>query len=82
MQTISFSCRPAYGIILICINSRVEGMTMVCPQIICLNGTSSSGKTAIAKELQALLPKVYLNFSIDSILYSLPPSALARMTHG
>lgn len=56
---------------------------MVTPQIICLNGTSSAGKTAIAKQLQEkLLPTVYLNFSIDSILYTLPPSALYRMTHG
>lgn len=56
---------------------------MVSPQIICLNGTSSAGKTAIAKQLQKkLLPTIYLNFSIDSILYTLPPSALDRMTHG
>ncbi len=56
---------------------------MVSPQIICLNGTSSAGKTAIAKQLQEkLLPTIYLNFSIDSILYTLPPSALDRMTHG
>ncbi|MBX3331234.1 MAG: hypothetical protein KF722_12575 [Nitrospira sp.] len=55
---------------------------MVCPQIICLNGTSSSGKTAIAQKLQELLPRIYLNFAIDSILYALPGSALFRMTHG
>lgn len=55
---------------------------MACPQIICLNGTSSSGKTAIAQKLQELLPRIYLNFSIDSILYALPGSALFRMTHG
>ena len=56
---------------------------MIAPHIICLNGTSSAGKTAIAKQLQEkLLPTVYLNFSIDSILYTLPPSGLYRMTHG
>lgn len=55
---------------------------MVCPQVICLNGTSSSGKTTIAHKLQELLPEIYLNFSIDSILYALPGSALFRMTHG
>lgn len=55
---------------------------MKFPQIICLNGTSSSGKTAIAKELQESLPNVYLNFSIDNILYALPDRALFRMTHG
>jgi chloramphenicol 3-O phosphotransferase len=53
------------------------------PQVIVLNGTSSSGKTSIAKALQErLLPKLYLNFSIDSILYALPGSVLYRMTHG
>ncbi len=55
---------------------------MVYPQVICLNGTSSSGKTAIAQKLQELLPRIYLNFSIDSILYALPGNALFRMTHG
>jgi len=52
------------------------------PQIICLNGTSSSGKTALARALQELLPRIYLNFSIDSILYVLPEQALVRMTTG
>ena len=55
---------------------------MVFPQVICLNGTSSSGKTTIAHKLQELLPGIYLNFSIDNILYALPGSALFRMTHG
>jgi len=55
---------------------------MEFPQIISLNGTSSSGKTAIAKALQELLPRIYLNFSVDSILYALPDSALVRMTTG
>lgn len=50
--------------------------------IICLNGASSSGKSSIAKELQELLPGYVLNFSIDAILYALPPSALRRMTCG
>lgn len=60
-----------------------ERHDMITPQIICLNGTSSAGKTAIAKQLQEqLLPTIYLNFSIDSILYTVPPSALYRMTHG
>ncbi|MDF0667015.1 MAG: AAA family ATPase [Nitrospira sp.] len=55
---------------------------MVYPQVIYLNGTSSSGKTTITHKLQELLPRIYLNFSIDSILYTLPGSALFRMTHG
>lgn len=53
------------------------------PQVILLNGASSAGKTSIAKELQELLlPDLYLNYSIDSILYALPPSVLKRMTTG
>ncbi len=52
-------------------------------QVIHINGTSSSGKTAIAKALQEkLLPLIYLNFSIDSVLYALPGSALKRMISG
>ena len=48
-----------------------------------LNGTSSSGKTTIARAFQeAALPRVFLNFSIDSILYALPPSAVTRITAG
>jgi chloramphenicol 3-O phosphotransferase len=50
--------------------------------IICLNGPSSSGKTAIAKELQELFGGYPLYFSIDNLLYSLPPSALKRMMTG
>lgn len=52
------------------------------PRCILLNGTSSSGKTSLAKALQELLPVMYLNFSIDSILYALPPSDLAAMIEG
>ncbi|MGZ3768577.1 MAG: phosphotransferase-like protein [Bdellovibrio sp.] len=39
--------------------------------IIYLNGTSSSGKTSIAHELQKLIQRPTLYFSIDTILYSL-----------
>ncbi len=52
------------------------------PQAILLNGTSSSGKTTIARELQEHLELQYLNFSIDSILYTLPPSDLRAMIKG
>ncbi|MCE2572036.1 chloramphenicol phosphotransferase CPT family protein [Motilimonas eburnea] len=52
------------------------------PQVILLNGTGSSGKTSIAKELQELLEEQYLNFSIDSVLYALPPSDLQCMITG
>lgn len=52
------------------------------PQVILLNGTGSSGKTTIAKQLQEEIKIQYLNFSIDSILYSLPKSDLALMMKG
>lgn len=52
------------------------------PNVILLNGTGSSGKTSLAKELQELISTQYLNFSIDSVLYALPPSDLNRMMIG
>ncbi|MGL4996017.1 MAG: chloramphenicol phosphotransferase CPT family protein [Deefgea sp.] len=55
---------------------------MPLPQVIILNGSSSSGKTSIAKVLQELLPQQYLNFSIDSILYALPETDLQLMKQG
>ena len=51
-------------------------------QIIVLNGTSSSGKTAIARAIQAIAPEVFLNFSIDSVLYALPQHILEKMMRG
>ncbi len=39
--------------------------------LIYLNGTSSSGKTSIALELQKVILQPVIYFSIDSILYSL-----------
>ncbi|MGZ3698167.1 MAG: phosphotransferase-like protein [Bdellovibrionota bacterium] len=51
--------------------------------IVFLNGSSSSGKSTLARALQELLlPACWLNFSIDSVMYTLPPSVLARMTSG
>jgi chloramphenicol 3-O phosphotransferase len=50
--------------------------------IIVLNGTSSSGKTSIARAFQERAPKTFLNSSIDSILHALPPSAIERMQRG
>ena len=52
------------------------------PQLILLNGVSSSGKTSIARQLQEKLNVLYLNFSIDSVLYALPPSDLHAMIEG
>ena len=50
--------------------------------VVVLNGTSSSGKTTIARAFQELAPGLFLNFSIDSILYALPLSARDRITSG
>lgn len=47
-----------------------------------LNGTSSSGKTTVARTFQEIAPKLFLNFSIDSVLYALPQSALQRIKSG
>jgi chloramphenicol 3-O phosphotransferase len=47
--------------------------------VVVLNGTSSSGKTSIARAFQEIAPSVFLNFSIDSILLALPASAIARL---
>lgn len=47
--------------------------------IIVLNGTSSAGKSTIARRLQSRAPMVLLNFSIDSILSALPEQILDRM---
>ncbi|EHH1260001.1 TPA: AAA family ATPase [Vibrio parahaemolyticus] len=42
-------------------------------QLIVLDGPSCVGKTQLAKELQKQLPhEVWLNFSIDTIVYTLP----------
>ena len=44
--------------------------------VIILNGGSSSGKTSIARNLQAALPTPWLRFSIDDLVDALPPSLL------
>lgn len=57
-------------------------VTPELPQAIVLNGTSSSGKTAIAHRLQDALPEIFLNFSVDAVLYAVPPSDLQTMRDG
>ena len=52
------------------------------PQVIILNGSSSSGKTALARALQERLNEQYVNFSIDSVLGGLPPSDLLKLQRG
>lgn len=41
-------------------------------KIVFLNGASSSGKTALAKALQAILDEPYLHFCVDTFLQMLP----------
>ena len=41
-------------------------------KIIFLNGTSSSGKTSIAKALQQVLDEPYLHFGVDDFIMMLP----------
>lgn len=45
-------------------------------QVIVLNGGSSSGKTSIARSLQAVLPRPWLRFSVDDFVEALPPGLL------
>ncbi|MFF1356235.1 chloramphenicol phosphotransferase CPT [Streptomyces sp. NPDC058297] len=46
-------------------------------QVIVLNGGSSSGKSGIARCLQAVLPDPWLAFGIDSLIEAMPPSMQA-----
>lgn len=43
-------------------------------QLIVLNGGSSSGKTALARRLQTVLPDPWLSVSVDTFVDALPPS--------
>ncbi len=45
-------------------------------QVIVLNGGSSSGKTGIARSLQAILPRPWIRLGVDDLLDALPPSLL------
>ncbi|WP_370385179.1 chloramphenicol phosphotransferase CPT [Catenulispora sp. GAS73] len=47
------------------------------PRVIVLNGGSSSGKTTIARRLQAVLPQPWLAFSIDDFVDALPEKMLS-----
>ncbi|HUA31500.1 MAG TPA: chloramphenicol phosphotransferase CPT [Streptosporangiaceae bacterium] len=41
-------------------------------QIIVLNGTSSSGKSGIARCLQSVLPQPWLSFGVDAFIQTMP----------
>ena len=45
-------------------------------QVIVLNGGSSSGKTGIARCLQAILPQPWIRVGVDDLLDALPPSLM------
>jgi chloramphenicol 3-O phosphotransferase len=57
-------------------------MLRLVATIVVLNGSSSSGKTSVARAFQEVAPTLFLNVSIDSILYALPPDVLERMKRG
>lgn len=43
-------------------------------QVIVLNGGSSSGKTGIARCLQAILPEPWIHIGVDDLIDALPPA--------
>lgn len=50
---------------------------LIFPDIIVLNGTSSSGKTSLAAALQESLEAIYMRLSIDAFWGTLPQKAFA-----
>ena len=42
------------------------------PQVLVLNGGSSSGKTSLARALQEILPGIWLTFGVDTFIDALP----------
>ena len=49
-------------------------MARVKTQVIVLNGGSSSGKSGIARCLQAVLPDPWLSFGVDTLIEAMPVS--------
>jgi chloramphenicol 3-O phosphotransferase len=49
-------------------------VTRVVTQVIVLNGGSSSGKSGIARCLQAVLPDPWLTFGVDTLIQAMPGS--------
>jgi chloramphenicol 3-O phosphotransferase len=47
----------------------------VTTQVIVLNGGSSSGKSGIARCLQAILPEMWLSLGVDTLIEAMPVSA-------
>jgi chloramphenicol 3-O phosphotransferase len=48
----------------------------VTAQVIVLNGGSSSGKSTLARSLQAVLPEPWLTFGVDDFVDALPASLM------
>jgi chloramphenicol 3-O phosphotransferase len=55
---------------------RRTDMTRESGSVVFLNGTSSSGKSTIAKELQKSLDEPYMHVSVDGFLHQLPDAYL------
>jgi chloramphenicol 3-O phosphotransferase len=53
-----------------------RGFGQVAIQVIVLNGGSSSGKTGIARCLQAILTQPWIRIGVDDLLDALPPSLM------
>lgn len=47
-------------------------------RVIFLNGASSAGKSTLARELQRVLPDLYLHLALDTFLRQLPEGGLAN----
>lgn len=58
------------------IGPRAIILSMLTPDIIFLNGTSSSGKTTLAKALQGQMEEVYLHVPLDAFATMFPESKL------
>lgn len=43
-------------------------------RLIVLNGASSSGKSGLARALQAVLPQPWLTFGVDALIEAMPPA--------
>ncbi|WP_251076912.1 chloramphenicol phosphotransferase CPT family protein [Streptomyces benahoarensis] len=48
----------------------------MAPQMIILNGGSSSGTSSLARALQDVLPRPWLTFGVDSLIEALPPGLM------
>ena len=52
-------------------------MNVVTTQVIVVNGGSSAGKSEIVRHLQAVLPRPWLAFGVDSLIEAMPRSMQA-----